>query len=179
MLRLKHLSKDNEDGALPMQYDFGGYMDCPSEGEASPIDSVGATRKLMEQVARESVAAVGNISVRSGAFATGLSMSESGSAVKGVLQPDLSVIYRSVSVIDRHMHIHGQRSVDYRPVSLSVMLTWMHHQQESCVCMCSKPMSMLPWWSCDSLNALLVKILSKDQPMYLVGVSQYVRLSPY
>ena len=88
MLRLKHLSKDDEDGALPMQYDFGGYMDCPSVGEASPIDSVGATRKLMEQVARESVAAVGNISVPSGAFATGLSMSESGSAVKGMLPPD-------------------------------------------------------------------------------------------
>ena len=84
---------------LPVQYDFGGYMDCPSEGRNSPVDSVGATRKLMEQVARESVTAVDNISVRSGAFVTGLSMSENGSAVKGVLPPDLSVLCGSASVI--------------------------------------------------------------------------------
>ena len=127
MLRVNHLCKNDEDNSLPVQYDFGGYMDCPSEGEASPIDSVGATRKLMEQVARESVAAVGNISVRSGAFAAGLSMSESGSAVKGMLPPDLSVLYGSASVIDGHRHMHGQRCVDSRPASFSAMLIWVHH----------------------------------------------------
>ena len=99
LLRLEHLSEDDEDSALPLQYDFGGYMDSPSEGAESPVGSVGASRKLMEQVARESVAAVDNIHVCSGSFVTGLSMSGSDSAVKGMLPPDLSVPYGIASAM--------------------------------------------------------------------------------
>lgn len=60
-------------------------MDSLPEHEHSVMGSVGATRKLMEEVARESVAAMPNVSVRSGSFVSGLSLAGNGDAIDGVL----------------------------------------------------------------------------------------------
>ena len=53
------------------------------EGARSPTQSVGATRKLMEEVARESVAAIPNVSLRSGSWVSGLELAETGTAIEG------------------------------------------------------------------------------------------------
>ncbi len=66
-----------------VQYDFGNYMETLPKDAHSPTGSVGATRKLMEEVARESVAAIQNITVRSGSWVSGLKLAETGGSVQG------------------------------------------------------------------------------------------------
>ena len=66
------------------------------EGTRSPIESVGATRKLMEEVARESVAALPNVSVRSGSWVSGLKLAETGTAIEGATPCcDLQLLLKS------------------------------------------------------------------------------------
>ena len=66
------------------------------DGARSPIESVGATRKLMEEVARESVAAIPNVSVRSGSWVSGLELAETGTALEGATPScDLQLLPKS------------------------------------------------------------------------------------
>lgn len=66
------------------------------EGARSPIESVGATRKLMEEVARESVAALPNVSVRSGSWVSALKLAETGTAIEGATTCcDLQLLLKS------------------------------------------------------------------------------------
>ena len=74
---------------LVVQYDFGNYMGTIPESAHSPTQSVGATRKLMEEVARESVAALQNVTVRSGAWVSGLKLADTRGAIQGRLQSSL------------------------------------------------------------------------------------------
>ncbi|KAK9908903.1 hypothetical protein WJX75_004497 [Coccomyxa subellipsoidea] len=73
-------------------WDFGGYMEPMPQDEPSPLESVGATRKLMEHTAREIVFTKENITVQSGALVSGLKFSEGGAAVSGVVLKDGDVI---------------------------------------------------------------------------------------
>ena len=68
-----------------MQYDFGNYMGNLPEDAHSPVESVGATRKLIEEVARESVAALQNVTVRAGSWVSGLKLADAHGAIQGRL----------------------------------------------------------------------------------------------
>ena len=68
-----------------VQYDFGNYMEALPETASSPTQSVGATRKLMEEVARESVAALQNVTVHAGSWVSGLKLGEAHGAIQGRL----------------------------------------------------------------------------------------------
>ncbi len=104
--------------ALPvLQFDFGNYMESLPETASSPTQSVGATRKLMEEVARESVVALRNVTVRAGSWVSGLQLAEAHGTIQGRLpllhfrtasmhgscQLDV-FLHRKASSAHRHMH---------------------------------------------------------------------------
>ncbi len=66
-----------------VQFDFGNYMETLPESASSPTQSVGATRKLMEEVARESVKALPNVTMRAGSWVSGLKLAEAHARIQG------------------------------------------------------------------------------------------------
>lgn len=60
-------------------------MEPMPQDEPSPLESVGATRKLMEHTAREIVSTKDNITLRSGAVVSGLRYSDGSATVSGTL----------------------------------------------------------------------------------------------
>ena len=60
-------------------------MEPMPQDEPSPLESVGATRKLMEHTAREIVATKENISLQGGAVVSGLHYSDGNATVSGTL----------------------------------------------------------------------------------------------
>ncbi len=78
---------------LAVQYDFGNYMETLPESASSPTQSVGATRKLMEEVARESVKALSNVTVRPGSWVSGLKLADGHERIQGRLPSSQSCIF--------------------------------------------------------------------------------------
>lgn len=95
------------------QYDFGVYMEPLPQTEASPLGSVGATRKLMEHTARNILLTRPNISLQCGSLVTGLRFSDDNSTVEGTAAP--------CSINNFHDH---SRAADVKYVMLAV---WKSH----------------------------------------------------
>ena len=87
-----------------VQFDFGNYMETLPESTSSPTQSVGATRKLMEEVARESVKALPNVTVRPGSWVSGLRLAEAHGRIQGKLQLLLSSPYVGPNMLAQHGH---------------------------------------------------------------------------
>ena len=92
-------------------------MDPLPQSEASPLGSVGATRKLMEHTARNIVLTRPNMSLQCGSLVTGLRFSDDNSTVAGTAAPCSTNVF----------HGYSRANIEY--VTLAV---WKPHSRGSC-----------------------------------------------